>query len=146
MVVGLLLAAVMATAADLAGRRPRLTSTAALLFALAAAAVVSFDSLNASSRVLGWPYAIAILPGQGYYLLQAGSAAAAALSLLRVFADRPRWPFHRKPDLGLLPTMKRPDPARTPGRELLQESRSLTEPLGSEVTPGVGVNRSLKWR
>jgi hypothetical protein len=105
-VLGLLVAAGMATAAGLAGRRPPLTSTAALLLALAAAAVVSFDSLNAGSRVLGWPYAIGTLPGQGYYLLQAGSAAAAVLALLRILADRPRWPSHRRPDLGLLPGMR----------------------------------------
>lgn len=94
-VVALLVAAAIAIAARLAGRRKPLASAIALLLSLAATALVSFDSLNAATRVLGWPYAIPTSPELGYYLLQAGSALAVLVSVVLVSAERPTWWRHR---------------------------------------------------
>jgi hypothetical protein len=94
-VVALLVAAAIAIVARLAGRRKPLATGIALLLSLAATALVSFDSLNAATRVLGWPYAIPTSPELGYYLLQAGSALAVVLSVVLVSTDRPTWWRHR---------------------------------------------------
>ncbi len=88
-VLALLVAAALATTARLAGRWKPLASSAALLLSLAAAVLVSFDSLNGATRVLGWPVALPVSPELGYYLLQVGSVAAVLLALLLVAADRP---------------------------------------------------------
>jgi hypothetical protein len=52
----------------------------ALLLSLVTVVLVSFDSLNAAVRVLGWPFAIPTCPERGYYLLEVGSAMGAVLS------------------------------------------------------------------
>jgi hypothetical protein len=90
-VVALLVVAAIAIAAFLAGRRKPLATGIALLLSLAATALVSFDSINAATRVLGWPYAIPTSPELGYYLLQAGSGLAVVLCIVLASADRPTW-------------------------------------------------------
>jgi hypothetical protein len=96
----LLGAAALATTVRVAGRSKALASSSALLLAFAATALVSFDSLNGATRVLGWPFAIPTSPEQGYYLLQIGSALAVVLSFVLVVADRPTWGLHRGLGLG----------------------------------------------
>jgi hypothetical protein len=95
LVLILLGAASLATTVRLAGRSKALASSTALLLAFAATALVSFDSLNGATRVLGWPLAIPAIPEQGYYLLQIGSALAVVLCFVLVVADRPTWGLHR---------------------------------------------------
>jgi hypothetical protein len=98
-VLALLVVAALATAARLAGRLRPQGSLGALILSLAAAVLVSFDSLNGATRVLGWPIAIPVSPEQGYYLLQVASAAAVVLSFLLVAADRPTWTLRSRVDL-----------------------------------------------
>jgi hypothetical protein len=99
-VVGLLVAAALATAVRVPGRGKLFASITALLLALAATVLVSFDSLNAATRVLGWPYGIPTVPGVGYYVLQIGTAACVVLSVLLVSADHPTWRLFRRGGLG----------------------------------------------
>lgn len=94
-VLALLAGAAIATVVRLTGRRNPLVSTIGVVLMLAATALVSFDSLNAATRVLGWTYSIPTSPELGYYLLQVGSAIGAVLALMLVAADRPSWPMHR---------------------------------------------------
>lgn len=96
----LLGAAALATTVRLTGRSMALASSTALLLAFAATALVSFDSLNGATRVLGWPFAIPTSPEQGYYFLQIGSALAVVLSFVLVVADRPTWRLHLGLGLG----------------------------------------------
>jgi hypothetical protein len=94
-VLALLVAAAFAIALRLAGHGKPMASTIALVVTLAVTILVSFESLHAATRVLGWIVAIPTAPEQGYYLLQAGAAIAAVLAVLLVAADRPSWRIQR---------------------------------------------------
>jgi len=89
-----LLAAAMATLVRLAGRRRPLSSCIALLLALLAAVLVSFESLNGGRGVLGWPFTIPIAPEWGYYVMQTGTALAVVASFVLVAADPPSLGLH----------------------------------------------------
>ncbi len=94
-VLALLVGAAFAVGLRLAGHGKPLASTIALVMTLAVTALVSFESLNAATRVLGWSYSIPTAPKQGYYLLQVSAAIAAVLAVLLVAADRPTWHLQR---------------------------------------------------
>lgn len=94
-VLTLLVAAAFAVGLRMTGHGNPLASTIALVMTLAVTALVSVESLNAATRVLGWPYGIPTAPEQGYYLLQAGAAIAAVLAVLLVATDRPTWRLQR---------------------------------------------------
>jgi hypothetical protein len=100
-VLGLLVAAALATALRVAGRGKALASIAALFLALAATVLVSLDSLNAATQILGWPYGIPAVPVAGYYVLQIGTAACVVLSMLLVTADHPTGGLFRRSGLGV---------------------------------------------
>ncbi len=87
-VLALLLVAASAIALRLAGHGKPLASAIALVATLGITMLVSFESLNAATRVLDWNYAIPTAPEQGYYLLQAGAAIAAVLAVLLVATDQ----------------------------------------------------------
>ena len=62
--------------------------------------MVSFESLNGGSGVLGWPFTIPIAPEWGYYVMQTGTAFAVVASFVLVAADRPNLGLHRRGGFG----------------------------------------------
>jgi hypothetical protein len=107
-VIALLAGAALATAIRIAGQGKVVASSAALLLTLIAAVLVSFDSLNGATRVLGWPYSIPTVPDAGYYVMQIGTAVCVVLSVLLVTAGQPTWPLLRRAGFGAR------EPAPTP--------------------------------
>jgi hypothetical protein len=99
-VITLLAAAGLATAIRMAGQGKVVASSAALVLTLAAAVLVSFDSLNGATRVLGWSYGIPTVPDPGYYVLQIGTASCVILSVLLVTADQPTSGLLRRVGIG----------------------------------------------
>ena len=94
-VLALLVAAALAITLRLAGLGKPLTATIALVVTLAVTVLISFESLNAATRVLDWNFAIPTAPEQGYYVLQIGAAIATVLALLFVATDPPIWRLRR---------------------------------------------------
>jgi hypothetical protein len=105
--IALLAFAALATLVRMTGQGTVRASAIALLTTLAATVLVSFDSLNGATSVLGWPYAIPTVPAPGYYVLQTGTALCVVLSALLVTADHPTWGILRRVRVGA------PDSART---------------------------------
>lgn len=95
-VLTLVAGAMIATALRLTGRGSVLATRIALLLSLAAAGLVSFDSLHAATRVLGWAYEIPTSPELGYFLIQAGSASSVVLSFVLMTADGSTWGLRRR--------------------------------------------------
>jgi len=99
-VIALLVFAALATVVRMTGQGKAFASTAAEVLTLAAAVLVSFDSLNGATRVLSWPYTIPTVPDPGYYVLQIGTALCVVLSVLLLTADHPTWRVLRRAGVG----------------------------------------------
>jgi hypothetical protein len=90
-VIALLAGGALATVIRMTGQGKVVAPVAAAILTLAAAILVSFDSLNGATRVLAWPYPIPTVPDPGYYVVQIATALCVLLSVLLVTADPPSW-------------------------------------------------------
>jgi len=99
-VIALLAGAALATVIRMSGQGTVVAPVVSAFFALAAAILVSFDSLNGATSVLRWPYPIPTVPDPGYYVVQIATALCVVFSVLLVSADHPSWRLLRRTGLG----------------------------------------------